>query len=569
MVRTAVLRIDEIAMTELQRRTTRCAVYTRKSSDEGLDQTFNSLDAQREACENYISSQRHEGWKLIPELYDDGGLSGGSLERPALRRLLEDIAAGKVDLIVVYKIDRLTRSLADFAKLVDQFDAANCSFVSVTQSFNTSTSMGRLTLNVLLSFAQFEREVTAERIRDKISASKKKGYWMGGLLPLGYDKHPDPKLRTLIVNETEAETVREIFKLYDERGCLRQVEQEVIRRDYRSKQRKFRSGKVTGIHPLRRGQINYILRNPVYIGRIRHKQESYNGLHDGIIEADLWEAVQNSLDRKSPRKSRMPSKSGALLTGRIFDETDDALTPSHTQKGNRRYRYYVSSRLLLGGAPDANGWRLPAKSIETAVGNAIIDHLTTMGVRLFEAPSPAIIALANAQLAATKNDDACTLLDRVQVSHGKITIHLSLQAVEAHLKIKLCSLKSEHLMIDLPFKIRRRGVEAKLIFGAATANIDQTLIQAIAHAHVWLEDIKAGSQVREIAEQYNRPASKLLLRLRLAFLSPRIVASILSGQQPTELTLTRLMKMKFSSDWETQWHQLGFAELPDKRHLLP
>jgi site-specific DNA recombinase len=365
-------------MTKPDRRTIRCAIYTRKSSDEGLDQAFNSLDAQREACESYISSQRHEGWKLIPANYDDGGLSGGNLERPALQRLLEDIADGKFDLVVVYKIDRLTRSLADFARLVDRFDAADCSFVSVTQSFNTSTSMGRLTLNVLLSFAQFEREVTAERIRDKITASKKKGYWMGGLLPLGYDRHPDPKMQSLVINEAEAETVREIFRLYDKHGCLRQVEQDVIARSYRSKRRTFSDGKVTGSKPLSRGQINFILRNPVYIGRIRHKQESHEGIHDAIVDQDLWDRVQERLDQKSTKKSRHPSRSGALLTGRIFDETGDFLTPTHSQKGSRRYRYYVSGRLLAGSTSTmlpAGG--CPAKQLEDAVCEAVFRHINS------------------------------------------------------------------------------------------------------------------------------------------------------------------------------------------------
>ena len=255
----------------------RCAIYTRKSSEEGLDQAFNSLDAQYEACSAYVASQRHEGWKLVPDRFDDGGLSGGNLDRPALQRLLAEIDAGRIGMVVVYKIDRLTRSLADFGRLVERLDAKGCSFVSVTQAFNTATSMGRLTLNVLLSFAQFEREVTAERIRDKIAASKKKGLWMGGALPLGYDRHPDPQRRTLVVNPAEAEVVRALFRLYAELCNLRLVEEEAVRRGLRPKTVPTTSSKVRGLSPFSRGQLHHLLTNPLYIGRIRHKDQSYPG----------------------------------------------------------------------------------------------------------------------------------------------------------------------------------------------------------------------------------------------------------------------------------------------------
>ena len=261
----------------------RCAIYTRKSSDEGLGQAFNSLDAQHEACAAYVASQRHEGWKLIPDRFDDGGLSGGTLERPALQRLLAEIDAGRIGMVVVYKIDRLTRSLVDFGRLVERLDAKGCSFVSVTQAFNTATSMGRLTLNVLLSFAQFEREVTAERIRDKIAASKKKGLWMGGALPLGYDRHPDPQRRELVVNPVEAKVVDMLFRLYAGLGAMRLVEIEAERRGLRPKTLVSRTGRVRGGSPFARGQLHHLLTNPVYIGRIRHKEQTYAGQHSAII----------------------------------------------------------------------------------------------------------------------------------------------------------------------------------------------------------------------------------------------------------------------------------------------
>ncbi|MEQ8708824.1 MAG: recombinase family protein, partial [Rhodospirillales bacterium] len=280
----------------------RCVVYTRKSSEEGLDQDFNSLDAQHEACAAYIASQKHEGWKMLPARYDDGGISGGTLERPALQKLMDDIAASRVDMVVVYKIDCLTRSLADFAKLVERLEAANCSFVSVTQAFNTSSSMGRLTLNVLLSFAQFEREVTAERIRDKIAASKKKGLWMGGVPPIGYDPHPDPMRRELVVNDGEAEVVRQVFALYRQHRCLNALARAAAEAGLRSKRHQFASGRVQGGNIFNRGQIHKLLTNPVYIGRIRHKEQTFPGRHAGIITQDVWDEVQRMLQSASARR---------------------------------------------------------------------------------------------------------------------------------------------------------------------------------------------------------------------------------------------------------------------------
>ncbi|WP_375267110.1 recombinase family protein, partial [Planktotalea sp.] len=296
----------------------RCAIYTRKSSEDGLEQEFNSLDAQREACAAYIASQKHEGWVLLSEHYEDGGLSGGSLERPALRQLLQDIADGRVDQIVVYKIDRLTRSLADFSKIVDTLDVAEASFVSVTQSFNTATSMGRLTLNMLLSFAQFEREVTAERIRDKIAASKRRGLWMGGLVPLGYDADG----RTLKINEAEAATVRRLYDLYQEHGAVRKVKTAADELGLRSKQRCKASGKRTGGVPFDRGHIHQILTNPLYAGRIKHKTLVHEGQHEAIITPERWDRIQTMLqDGASKNRARKTAKQSSLLCGKIYDET--------------------------------------------------------------------------------------------------------------------------------------------------------------------------------------------------------------------------------------------------------
>ena len=310
----------------------RCAIYTRKSSENGLDQSFNSLDAQYDACAAYVASQKHEGWILARDRFDDGGVSGATLDRPALERLLAEINAGRITMVVVYKIDRLTRSLADFARLVERMEAKGCSFVSVTQAFNTATSMGRLTLNVLLSFAQFEREVTAERIRDKIAASKKQGMWMGGLCPLGYDPHPDRAVRELVVNNAEAETVRKLFTLYDRHGKLSDVEHAAAAAGLRSKQRRFSTGRSQGGNSLSSGQIHKVLTNPVYRGQIRHNDLVWPGRHPAIIEPDLWCRVQVKLAAAARRKrGRRPDAEAAPLTGKLRDETGDRLTPTHSR----------------------------------------------------------------------------------------------------------------------------------------------------------------------------------------------------------------------------------------------
>ena len=307
----------------------RCAIYTRKSSEEGLEQDFNSLHAQREACEAFIQSQKHEGWLIHKTAYDDGGISGGTLARPALKQLLTDITAGQIDIVVVYKVDRLSRSLMDFAKLVEHFDAHNVSFVSVTQQFNTSTSMGRLTLNVLLSFAQFEREVTGERIRDKIAASKQKGLWMGGYPPLGYDV----RNRQLVVNANEAETVRHIYRRYVELGSVRGLKAALDAERVISKRRCSQSGRHSGGQPLARGALYRMLSNRLYRGEIVHKGASYPGQHEAIVDQDLWEKVQHRL--KANRVNRtlgVSARHPSLLAGLLFDEHGNRMTPTHALK---------------------------------------------------------------------------------------------------------------------------------------------------------------------------------------------------------------------------------------------
>ena len=353
----------------------RCAIYTRKSSEEGLEQEFNSLDAQREACEAYIKSQKSAGWIALPEMYDDGGISGGTMDRPALQRLLTDIAAGRVDTVVVYKVDRLTRSLADFAKIVDAFDAKGVSFVSVTQQFNTTTSMGRLTLNMLLSFAQFEREVTGERIRDKIAASKQKGMWMGGLPPLGYDVAD----RKLIVNAAEADTVRHIFHRYAELKSVLDLKEELDVAGIVSKARLDRFGHASGSQPIARGALYHMLQNRIYRGEIVHKDKAYPGLHEAIIDEELWNEVQAALaENRVERVTRSGAGAPSLLAGLVYDASGERMSPTHANKKGTRYRYYVSQSLIKRDRAQAKdaACRVPAAELETLVEDRRRDNGT-------------------------------------------------------------------------------------------------------------------------------------------------------------------------------------------------
>ena len=544
----------------------RCAIYTRKSSDEGLDQAFNSLDAQHEACAAYIASQRHEGWKLVPERFDDGGLSGGTLERPALQRLLAEIDAGRVGMVVVYKIDRFTRSLADFGRLVERLDAKGCSFVSVTQAFNTATSMGRLTLNVLLSFAQFEREVTAERIRDKIAASKKKGLWMGGSLPLGYDRHPDPQRRELVVNETEAEIVRRLFALYAKLGNLRRVEIEAARLGLRPKAGVTPSGAVRGVTPFSRGQLHYLLRNPVYIGRIRHKDRDYPGQHPAIIDEVLWEAVQGRLKaaKARPRGRSVGVTEARLLAGKLRDETGDVLTPTHTQRHGRRFAYYVSHRLIAGGA-DPTGWRLPAEALESTIRRLLAAHLREMAMRhgLLDAPDAvdaATLARRGVDLAAQIEAHPslfATLIETVVLGHGHIRIRLQADATAKSLGETTDALSPDLLGFSRSLALRRRGVETRIVAGETEQKLDPVLVRTLAEARAWAKALRAGTSLTEIAASIGRSEPFISARIPLAFLAPCLQAAILEGRQAPDLSVARLLREGIPMRWDDQARQFG------------
>ena len=538
----------------------RCAIYTRKSSEEGLDQDFNSLDAQREACEAYIASQKHEGWELLPEHYDDGGISGGHLERPSLQRLMQVVDEKRVDQIVVYKIDRLTRSLADFAKLVDRLDAAEASFVSVTQSFNTATSMGRLTLNVLLSFAQFEREVTAERIRDKIAASKRKGLWMGGNVPLGYQADG----RTLKIDDVEAKTIKTLFDLYMEHGIVRKVKERAEKLGLRSRRRVRGAGRVSGGQPFDRGHIHHILTNPIYAGRIRHKGQVYEGQHPAIIEPAVWEQVQQMLIEGAAKARGMIGKATrSLLVGKLYDETGDRLTPSHSKKNGKRLSYYISHRLVKDRSrkhPDA--WRLPAEQLEELIADLVRERLKSHDVvgRLIDDLSASETTTKLAKLEAVNQTKQClTLIERADICPGKLTVHLQKDEVASLLACKPDRIDPTALIFETSFRMRRRGVELKLHLGDAPREVDRTLVQNIVKAQRWMAMIIDGKTFAEIAQAEGTSKRRVQDVVDLAMLAPDILDVIAAGEQPDGLTSDYLIKSGVPSVWTEQRTQ--FAKL--------
>jgi site-specific DNA recombinase len=449
----------------------RCAIYTRKSSEEGLEQDFNSLHAQREACEAFIKSQTGEGWRLIKTAYDDGGLSGGTMERPALKRLLADINSGMVDVVVVYKVDRLTRSLADFAKMVEVFDARGVSFVAVTQNFNTTTSMGRLTLNVLLSFAQFEREVTGERIRDKIAASKRKGLWMGGVPPLGYDVCD----RRLVINNSEAATVKLIFERYLKLGSVRLLKNELDRRGIISKVRVSRKGIKSGGRSFSRGALYELLANPIYIGEVRHREERHPGQHPPILERAFWERTQRKLRDRAARAVKSRTKAvPSPLAGKLFDENGQPLYAQGAAKGKRRYRYYVSRDLVRGSADRVRGgWRVAAPEMERAVvvaarnllndKAAVLAALNESGIEVSDIRQIFELASDWSRRLVSETEWTVALsevVERVELTAGGIRVGLKLVLPSGTSETTAEILRVSHFA---PISMKRRGVELRLI----------------------------------------------------------------------------------------------------------
>lgn len=578
----------------------RCAVYTRKSTEDGLEQEFNSLDAQREACASFIASQSGLGWRALPGSYDDGGISGGTMDRPSLQRLLTDIKAGQIDIVVVYKIDRLTRSLMDFARMVEIFDQHEVSFVSVTQQFNTTSSMGRLTLNVLLSFAQFEREVTAERIRDKVAASKRKGMWMGGTVPFGYRAENGK----LLVNEDAAHEVIWLYQRYLELGSVPALVKELNEPAIKSRSpiRLLRSdtgqGRRNPLKTIGKGKLYYMLANPIYTGKIRHGDKLYDGEHQPIIMSDLFAKVQTRLSAQAPRsRGRAVERDIHLLNGLVFDETGDRLSPVHANKAGKRYRYYISSRLKDTKQKDASGkidgWRIPAHEIEAIVISRVKELMidTVLLSQWLQEEGLAIsqIEMALAKAAKLALDlKAGTLsvqnmrhilrvaLKRIELDvrtihliFNKTTIASWLTASEVQsgtvtnstiqsnktsilqrgsaTSSAACVQSSDSYIVDLPLSIRKRRVQQCLVIDGRDyepPRLDKALISALAKAHVYLQALTDGTKAsrKDIAHRFKTHPEDVSRLLPLAFLSPKITQAILTGRQSADLSVRYLTR---------------------------
>jgi site-specific DNA recombinase len=485
----------------------RCAIYTRKSTEHGLDQEFNSLDAQREACEAYIKSQASQGWKALSQEYDDPAYSGGNLERPALKRLLRDIEASRVDVIVVYKIDRLTRSLADFAKLVEAFDAKSISFVAVTQQFNTTTSMGRLTLNVLLSFAQFERELASERVRDKVAASRKKGKWTGGTVPLGYEA----KDKKLVINKTEAETVRTIFRLYLELTSFGKLVAELDRRKIVTKRRDTKVAKYNGGIPFTYGPLAYFLKNRIYIGEMHHGGKWFKGEHQAILDRPTFERVQHLLKSNRITRRIKHSESGALLRGKLFDDKGNAMSPSFSSKNGVRYRFYLSTALNGRKHKAGSVTRISAPEIEGLVEATLSEKI--------EAPK----------------EETLDHVERITVSAGRI-------------RLVLKRAKGRQGSIEIPWTPRLKAT-AQVQDADFEEQTDQKLLKSIVRAHAWLDDLSSGrhASIEDLAASANLHPKVIRQGLRLAFLVPDITRAAIDGDKLLKLNLIpKLLPLSWS-----------------------
>jgi site-specific DNA recombinase len=490
----------------------RCAIYTRKSTEHGLELEFNSLDAQRDACEAYIKSQASQGWRALPQHYDDPAYSGGNLDRPALQQLLKDIDAGRIDVIVVYKIDRLTRSLADFAKLVEAFDAKSISFVAVTQQFNTTTSMGRLTLNVLLSFAQFERELSSERVRDKVAASRRKGKWTGGTVPLGYDA----KNKKLVINKAEAETVRYIFKRYLELKSFGKLVEDLDKKGIVTKRRNTKVAKFNGGIAFTYGPLAHFLKNRLYIGDIGHKDKWFPGEHAAIVDKKTFERVQQLLASKSEGRKTRRSASEALLMGKLYDDRGNSMSPSFSTKNGIRYRFYVSSALLRGRKADVGSiGRVPAAEVESTVLAALNIHQ---------------------QQGQSDSAPASIEVERVVVARDHLLITTA-SAVDDD---------GTNREFRIPWSTTPKNASAAMEDnGAAEVAPNASLIQSIVRAHAWADCLRDGTyeSIEQLAGD-NRLHPKVVRQaLRLAFLSPEVTFAMLEGRQPAGLTLARVPKL--------------------------
>jgi len=554
----------------------RCAIYTRKSTEDGLEQEYNSLDAQYDACTAYALSQRHEGWTVVKDRYDDGGFSGGTLERPGLKRLLADIEAGKVDIILLYKIDRLTRSLSDFAKIVEILDRKGASFVSITQSFNTTTSMGRLTLNMLLSFAQFEREVTGERIRDKIYASKRKGIWMGGPVPLGYDVVD----RKLVVNEPEAEQVRHVMQLYLKVGSVPEMVDILAKNGSRTKVQQRKDGGTRGGCNFKRGNLYHLLSNRIYRGMTVHKGEAFEGEHEAIVAEELWDQVQAKLAKQGQGgSSRKVGARTGVLAGLIYNAEGTAMVLTHTQKGNRRFHYYANRYENIG---DSKASRVSARDIEDIIvgqlsqtlrSSSQVQSVLLEGTYTADQLHNAISRcrqLADELTAAKyirKQAIIRTVLDRVELHEDRVVIKIDnrslLNAIGAEGSIQP---SSSDLIIEREAIRLRRGKALRLIIPAASAGDgmslrDDKLVALIAESRAIMAQIvkNPDKSVPTLAAEQGRCRVRMMKVAKLVCLDPFIVTAIVEGRQPLKLTPSRLLAADLPLAWADQRQLLGFG----------
>jgi len=540
----------------------RCAIYTRKSSEEGLDQAFNSLHAQREACEAYIKSQAGEGWTLVKTAYDDGGFSGGSMERPALKALLQAVDEGLIDVVVVYKVDRLTRALADFARIVDRFDAKGISFVSVTQAFNTTTSMGRLTLNVLLSFAQFEREVTGERIRDKVAASKAKGMWMGGTLPLGYDLPTDLTTRALVMNAAEADTVRLIFNQYLKMQSVHALKRWLDQEGVVSKRRTARSGEEIGGNPFSRGALFHLLKNRVYVGQIVHRGVVHEGAHPAIVELTIFEQVQALLQSQTMRHNARPTRvATAELKGLLFDAAGEPMSPVFTHgRTGRVHRYYVSAALQQGCAAkgDSELRRVPGLALDALAQNTCD--------RLAGGPANPRLIITRLELHGASIQFVCR---RHALPGGAGEVRAQAELLQTRLRPEerlTLEPGSDLLRITLPYGFQMRGGRTWVVGSDGKRPPDEgadkpdaKLVRGLRAAHD-LAAAQAGSEGTPAELTFTAQPKSWYERslLRLIYLAPDIQKAVLEGRQPAGLMLEDLVRGDIPAAWAEQRKKFGF-----------
>lgn len=549
---------------EAKKKTIRCAIYTRKSSEEGLEQDFNSLDAQREACESFIKSQQHEGWVLIEKQYNDGGFSGGTLERPALKELFQEIEDGKVDTVVVYKIDRLTRSLMDFSKIVELFDKRSVTFVSITQQFNTTTSMGRLTLNILLSFAQFEREVTGERIRDKIAASKKKGMWMNGIAPLGYELIN----KKLVIDNDGREKLKFIFDKYLELKSVPALRKYLQENNINTRNDKHFS----------KGNLYRILQNKAYIGLVTHKGNDYKGEHEGIIDNELFDKVQNLLtENRIKHKNSINSTAPSLLAGKLYDDKGNYMSPSHSNKKGKRYRYYVSQALLQSRKNEAGSIsKIPAAEIESVVSEEIRNFVTDAKNTQQYIEKYDIHKQKKMLLIKRDSIENCfirSVLSKVILYKKKVEIILCknqlLKALESitygkQLPEELKEESKEPIFITKEIRISQTSRNGSVLIISDSerqeVNVNFQLIKAIARSHYWNNLLLSGevNNAREINKIENLTSHKYVYKiLELKYLAPLVIERIINGTQPRDLSVEKLFAVK-TLDWEEQKKLLCF-----------